>query len=88
MCHMKAITIRELHEATGKWVRQATADGQILVTERGKIIAMLVPASPPPAEPYFARRRLLPQFEAVQTRLAGGTDSTKLISDERDREIP
>ena len=88
MCHMKAITIRELHDATGRWVRQATIDGQILVTERGKIIAMLVPASPPPVEPYFRRRRLIPKFRAVQRQLSGGTDATRLISEERDRDIP
>lgn len=41
------------------------------------------------AEPkarYWANRKLLPEFERLQKEggFAGGTDSTKIISDERD----
>lgn len=79
---MKSITIRQLHDETGRWVRKAAALGELHVTERGKPVAKLVPASPPRSEPFFARRKLLPAFKAV--KLATGTDATDGISAERD----
>ena len=82
MCHMKSITIRQLHDETGRWVRRAAALGELPVTERGRIVAKLVPATDAPALPYFARRKLLPAFRAA--RLAGGTDATTMVSRERD----
>jgi antitoxin (DNA-binding transcriptional repressor) of toxin-antitoxin stability system len=79
---MKTITIRQLHDETGRWIRQAVVQGELQVTERGKIVAKLVPASSPPAVPYFARRKLLPSFRSA--KLSGGSDSTRGISTERD----
>ncbi len=79
---MKTITIRQLHDETGRWVRRATALGELHVTERGKPIAKLVPTTLTPDEPYFARRKLLPAFRTV--KLSKGTDTTIGISDERD----
>lgn len=79
---MKSITIRQLHDETGRWVRRAAALGELHVTERGRPVAKLVPASAVPAEPYFARRKLLPAFSAV--KFAPGTDATEGISAERD----
>ena len=43
MCHMKTITIRELHHRTGEWIRKAAEVGEIDVSERGKTIAKIVP---------------------------------------------
>jgi antitoxin (DNA-binding transcriptional repressor) of toxin-antitoxin stability system len=82
MCHMKTITIRQLHDATGRWVRQAAQSGDLHVTERGRIIAKISPANPTPDTPFFARRKLLPGFQA--TRRTGGPDATLLVSSERD----
>lgn len=79
---MKTITIRQLHDETGRWVRKAAAVGGMQVTERGRIIARLVPAPDVPATPYFARRILLPAFKAA--KLTGGSDATAGISAERD----
>lgn len=42
---MKTISIRELHQETGDWVRKA-ASGTIVVTERGRPIADIVPHVP------------------------------------------
>ena len=81
-CHMKSITIRQLHDETGRWVRKAAALGELAVTERGKVVAKLVPASAPPVAPYFSHRKLLPAFRAA--KLSGGRDSTAGISAERD----
>ena len=79
---MKSITIRQLHDETGRWVRRAAAIGELHVTERGRPVAKLVPATATPATPYFARRKLLPAFLATQSE--GRTDSTAGISAERD----
>jgi antitoxin (DNA-binding transcriptional repressor) of toxin-antitoxin stability system len=83
---MKTITIRELHRATGAWVRQAAA-GEVNVTERGRLIAKIVPARPVPVKPFFAMPRFTRAFLKHSKNLSGGTDSTKFISEERDREI-
>jgi antitoxin (DNA-binding transcriptional repressor) of toxin-antitoxin stability system len=40
---MKTITIRELHQETGRWGRSA-ALGEVQVTGRGRLIAKIVPA--------------------------------------------
>ena len=79
---MKSISIRQLHDETGRWVRRAAAIGELQVTERGRPVAKLVPATPTPATPYFSRRILLPAFQATQSE--GRTDSTAGISAERD----
>jgi len=84
MCHMKTITIRELHHHTGEWLRKAAKIGEIHVTERGKTIARILPQAPTPEVPYFARRKLNPEFRRIMHRLRGGTDSTQIISEDRD----
>ena len=86
MCHMKTITIRELHRATGEWVRRA-AQGEVNVTERGRLIAKIVPAQPVPSKAFFAKPRFTRAFLAHRKHLRSGHDITRLISDERDREI-
>lgn len=53
-----------------------------MISERGRVVARLVPATEPPATPYFARRKLLPAFQAA--RRTGGKDATAGISAERD----
>ena len=86
MSHMKSITIRELHEHTGRRVRQAAA-GEVYVTERGRLVAKLVPASLLPPKPFFANPRYTRAFLRHRNSLRGGTDATELISHERDRPI-
>ena len=86
MSHMKTITIRELHQQTGRWVRQASS-GEVQVTERGRLIAKIVPAAPPPAKPYFANPRYTRAFLRHRKSLRGGTDATEIISQDRDREV-
>lgn len=86
MSHMKTITIRELHQETGRWVRQASS-GEVLVTERGQLIARIVPASPPPAKPFFADPRYTRAFLRHRKSLQSGTDVTAIVSEDRDREV-
>ena len=82
---MKTITIRELHRATGAWVRQA-AKAEVNVTERGRLIAKIVPAQSALTKAFFAKPRFTRAYLAHRKHLRGGNDITKLISDERDRE--
>jgi antitoxin (DNA-binding transcriptional repressor) of toxin-antitoxin stability system len=83
---MKKISIRELHEATGRWVRQASA-GEVYVTERGRLVAKIIPASPIPAKPFFAHPMFTRAFLAQRKYLRGGTDSTLTISEEREHDV-
>ena len=85
MGHMKTITIRELHQATGRWVRRARA-GEVYVTDRGRLVAKIVPASPLPAKPFFANPMFTQTFLAQRKYLRGGTDSTVAISEDRNRD--
>jgi prevent-host-death family protein len=81
---MKTISIRELHEKTGQYIRKAAETGGIYVTERGKIVAKIVPQEEQPSTPYFARRKLTPAFEKLLKtgKLRGGVDSTETVSRE------
>ena len=83
---MKTRTIRELHQATGRWVRRAGAE-EVHVTERGRLIARIVPAKPLPAKPFFANPKFSRAFLAQRKHLQGGTDSTQTISEDREREV-
>jgi antitoxin (DNA-binding transcriptional repressor) of toxin-antitoxin stability system len=86
---MKSISIRELHEKTGAWVRQSAQYGEIEVTDHGKTVARILPQVHEPEVPYFARRKLTPAFRKLMQsgKLQGGPDSTAIISDDRDRPI-
>ena len=86
MGHMKTITIRELHQATGHWVRRARA-GEVYVTERGRLVAKIVPASPLPAKPFFANPKFTQAFLAQRKYLRGGTDSTVTITEDRAHDV-
>jgi len=89
MCHMKTISIRELHEKTGEYIRKAAKQGEILVTDRRKTIAKIVPQEETSPIPYFGRRVLNPAFRKLMKsgKLRGGTDATQIVSDDRDRQL-
>ncbi|HTX75063.1 MAG TPA: hypothetical protein VMD29_02575 [Terracidiphilus sp.] len=83
---MKTISIRELHQETGRWVRQASS-GEVFVTERGQLIAKIVPAAAPPLKPFFADPRYTRAFLRHRRSFRGGTDATEIVSQDRDRDI-
>ncbi len=85
LCHMKTITIRELHAKTGEWVRLAAHFGELGVTDRGRTVAKIVPDEDSREIPYFARRLSSPAFQKMlkSGKLLGGTDSTESISTDR-----
>jgi antitoxin (DNA-binding transcriptional repressor) of toxin-antitoxin stability system len=82
---MKTISIRELHARTGAWVRKAVELGAITVTERGKpVVRLEAVATARPANP-FRSRRLRPGYARLRGGLGKGTDSTTIVSEDRDR---
>lgn len=89
LCLMKTVSIRQLHEHTGKLVREAAHAGEIYVTDRGQIVAKLTPQPVEKAVPYFARRKLQQGFRKLLNSgmLRGGTDSTLAISEERENRV-
>ncbi len=82
---MKTISIRELHERTGEWVRAAAKHEEILVTDSGKPVAIISPHRPPPKKNKFLNRKLLPAYAKLTGKLGGGRESTQIISEDRDR---
>jgi prevent-host-death family protein len=86
---MRTVSIRELHEKTGEYIRKAANEGEILVTDRGRTVAKIVPQAETPQVPYFARRILTPGFGKLMKtgRLRGGTDATRIVSDDRDSSV-
>ena len=88
MGHMKTVTIRELHTRTGALVRDAFRHGEIRVTDHGRVVAKIVPATEPTEAPYFTRRKYLSarMKSLIESgRLGrGGTDSTNAISEDRE----
>ena len=81
---MKTISIRELHARTGHWVRYAAANGGVTVTDYGNPVATLKPHEQPQGN-KFANRKLLPEYRRIMNKPIGGTDSTQIISEDRDR---
>ncbi len=83
MCHighMKTINIRQLHELTGKYVRES-AKYPLLILDRGRPAAILQKASR-----ISQKIAPLPEREALIRRFPRLTeDSTRVISDDRDR---
>ncbi len=81
---MKTVSIRELHEKTGEWVRLAEAHEQIIITDRGRPVASLAPFRNPAKPNRFQKRRILPAFQKLRGKLSGGTDSGTLLFRDRD----
>jgi antitoxin (DNA-binding transcriptional repressor) of toxin-antitoxin stability system len=75
---MKAISIRDLHLETGRWIRRAGQANRGIVTDRGRPVAALVPLD------AASTRKLLPDREAEIRRLQRLTvDSAAYVSEGR-----
>jgi prevent-host-death family protein len=81
---MQSVSIRELHEKTGEWVRLAEAHEQIIITDRGRPVASLAPYREPAKRNRFRSRTILPAYAKFRGKLSGGTDSSAIISGDRD----
>jgi prevent-host-death family protein len=84
------VTVRELHARTGHYLRKATGQQRVIVTDNGTPIVELTPLMPEaPSTPYFARRKLRPEFKKMMEQgdlrpRPGDRDITNLISEDRD----
>lgn len=76
---MKTISIKELHEQTGHWLRRVGVHGEIVVTDRGTPVARMVPPARPVAGSPFSRRKLLPGVAKLMERPIGGPDSAEVV---------
>ena len=82
---MKTISIRELHEKTGDWVRRSVTLGHISVSDHGKVIAQIVPVEANSVTNPFAARKMRKGYARLLGKRKGGTDSTPSVSENRDR---
>jgi len=82
MCHMRTISIRELHEKTRRCVREAIEWGPVVVIDRGRPVATIVAYSDAQARVSFATRKLVRGFAGLPA-ISG--DCTESISSDRDR---
>ena len=85
---MTTISIRDLHQRTGAWVRAVAEQGEIVVTDRGEPVATL---SAPPVRDRtnpWARRKLPVALRAIMAKAAGGTPADRMVAQDREREAP
>ena len=83
---MKQVSLRQLHEKTGSLIRDARRLGGLMVTDRGAPIARIEPVDSRPVLNPFLSRKVLPAYQRLlhSGRLGHGTDSTRIVSDDRD----
>jgi len=81
---MKSISIKDLHDRTGHWLRRVQTEGELIVTERGTPVARLLPPARVTAGNPFAGRKLLRGVAALMKRPIGGPDSSEIVSSMRD----
>ncbi|MDE0460046.1 MAG: type II toxin-antitoxin system prevent-host-death family antitoxin [Chromatiales bacterium] len=79
---MTQIRIRDLHMNTGEWVRRAARGEGVVITERGRPVASLIPFEEGHAARSFRERHVLPEFDALP-EISG--DTTAYVSEDRDR---
>lgn len=84
MCYivhnMTMISIRDLHMHTGRWVRQAeTAAKPLLISDRGRPIARLMPLEGAEHTPFSDRVFV----EGFETLPPVGMDSAHLLEEDR-----
>lgn len=79
---MKRIRIRDLHIKTGEWVRKAARGEAIVITERGRPMASLIPFDEGSVNRSVRDRQILPEFDALP-EVSG--DAAVYISEERER---
>ena len=81
---MKTISLRELHESTGTWVREAARIGRLVMTDRGKPVARLEAVVADLQINPFLTRKLRPGYAKLRGKLKGGTESTQTVAEDRD----
>ena len=85
---MKTVRIDELDSNTGQWLREASRHQAVVVPDGGKPLVTVLTARPDASRAGFRARILLPEYQAQEGKLGAGTDSTTLISEDHDRNVP
>ena len=80
--HMKRIGIRELHLKTREGVHSAALGEGVVITDRGRPVASLLPVRPGDLSTPFRERRTLPEFDALPP-VSGYSGAS--VSQDRDR---
>jgi prevent-host-death family protein len=80
--HMDTVNIRALHIKTGDMVRKAGKGYRVVITDRGKPVAALVPYKEEDFGVSFNERETLPDFDSLPEV---SSDSTAFISEDRAR---
>jgi len=81
---MSSVTIKELHQTTGDWVRRAGASkSPVVVTDHGKPVAVLT--SPSLLKPKRRRRTLLPEYKALMAKTPGNDLMDRVKEKRRER---
>ena len=81
---MTTISIQELHDRTGHWLRRVVEEQEVIVTERGQPIARMLPPAPASKANPFLQRRLLPGVAPLLERPMDGPSSTEITSEGRE----
>lgn len=66
---------------TSEWIRRAVRGEEVVITERGRPVASLIPFEESRAAGSFRKRRMLPEFDALP-EVSG--DATAFVSEDRD----
>jgi len=85
---MKIVSIKQLHEKTGRWVREAGRGSDAVgVTDRGSLVAVIVPPAGAGDGGWKRRRRLLPEYRDLlmnaPSEPATVTDDLDALREER-----
>ena len=80
---MNSVSIRDLHNRTGRIVRGVAKHGRIVVTDRGVPVAELHPYPEGNLAGRWIRRRILPEYAKIMNRPMQD-DCTVGISTDRD----
>ena len=67
---------------TSEWIRRAVRGEEVVITERGRPVASLIPFEEGRAAGSFRERRMLPEFDTLP-EVSG--DATAFVSEDRDR---
>ncbi len=82
---MKTVTLEQLDPSTSAWLREASRDEPVTITDHGTPIITLTPVPPAPRpNGGFANRVLRPGFEAIMNRPVGGTSIDEIIAQDRE----
>lgn len=82
---VRKTSVRELHIHTSRLVREA-AEGDIIVIERrGEPVAELRPLTSEKRISAKEKARIIAEMRRFRASMPKGTDSTKWISEDRDR---